>query len=124
MIRVCVLAAAVMMADAVAEDGFERRRARLLEVVSREQERSFFSAAARLALTHAVLHHLGTSGPSMVPGGMSIGTGEVMALITNAQTPQEGLYRLRVANAYGSVTSAVASRNGMRTWKRAVSPGS
>jgi tetratricopeptide (TPR) repeat protein len=29
---------------------------------------------------------LATSGPSMVPGGASIGTGEVMALITNAQT--------------------------------------
>ena len=29
---------------------------------------------------------LGTSGPSMVPGGMSIGAGEVMALITNADT--------------------------------------
>jgi hypothetical protein len=29
---------------------------------------------------------LATSGPSMVPGGVSIGTGEVMALITNAQT--------------------------------------
>ena len=29
---------------------------------------------------------LATSGPSMAPGGMSIGTGEVMALITNADT--------------------------------------
>lgn len=29
---------------------------------------------------------LATSGPSMVPGGMSIGAGEVMALITNAET--------------------------------------
>jgi len=29
---------------------------------------------------------LATSGPSMVPGGASIGTGEVMALITNSQT--------------------------------------
>jgi hypothetical protein len=29
---------------------------------------------------------IATSGPAMVPGGMSIGSGEVMALITNAET--------------------------------------
>jgi hypothetical protein len=29
---------------------------------------------------------LATQGPAMMPGGASIGTGEVMALITNAQT--------------------------------------
>ena len=43
--------------------------------------------------------------------------------ITGA-VPDSGTTRASITPSRSSVTSAVASRKGMRTWKRAVSPGS